>query len=127
MSLQWEKIMWIEEYLNWIPTKSVPVQLDALTGAHSFIRHLEILQGALEKGKEILTSCWFISLPVPISSWKICGKSSESSFCMNMCLFRLIMMRAAEKPAEIGKNNTEDLLANESMKGQISGCIESFS
>lgn len=44
-----------------------------------------------------------------------------------MCLFRLIMRQAAEKSAEIGKNNTEDLLAHESVKGQISGFIESSS
>lgn len=59
MSLQWEKIMWIEEPLNWTPTKSVPDQLNELTGTHSFIGLLEILQGAPENEKEILT-CIFL-------------------------------------------------------------------
>ena len=32
MGLQWEEIMWIEELLNWIPTKSVPDWLNELSG-----------------------------------------------------------------------------------------------
>lgn len=32
MGLQWEEIMWIEELLNWIPTKSVPDRLNELSG-----------------------------------------------------------------------------------------------
>lgn len=59
MSLQWEEIMWTKELLNWIPTKSVPDWLDELTGTHSFIGHLEILQRASQKGKEILM-CSFL-------------------------------------------------------------------
>lgn len=59
MSLQLEEIMWIEELLNWIPTNSVPEWLSELTGTHSFIGHLEILQGISEKGKEIVI-CEFI-------------------------------------------------------------------
>ena len=43
MSLQLGKDMWIEELLNWIPTKSVPEWLNKLTGTHSFIGYLEIL------------------------------------------------------------------------------------
>lgn len=81
--------MWTEEVLNWIPTKSVPEWLNELTGTHSFIGHLEILQGASQEGKEILICA---SLPpgllqslIYIFSWKICEKSSESSFGVNMC------------------------------------------
>lgn len=59
MRLQLGKDMWIEELLNWIPTKSVPEWLNELTGTHSFIGHLEILPGAPEKGKEVLT-CEFL-------------------------------------------------------------------
>ena len=59
MGLQWGKITWIEELLNWIPTKSVPEWLNELTVTHSFIGFLEILQGALEKGTERIT-CEFL-------------------------------------------------------------------
>lgn len=52
MSLQWEKIMWIEELLNWVPTKSVPERLNEFIGTHSFIGHLEILQRASEEKKK---------------------------------------------------------------------------
>lgn len=89
MSLQWEKIMWTEEVLNWIPTKSVPEWLNELTGTHSFIGHLEILQGASQEGKETLI-CAFL-LPglfhflIHIFSSKNSEKSSELSFCVNMC------------------------------------------
>lgn len=51
--------MWTKELLNWIPTKSVPEWLNELTGRHSFIGHLEILQGASQKEKEILI-CAFL-------------------------------------------------------------------
>lgn len=34
-----------------------------------------------------------------------------------MCYFRLIIMKAAEKPAEIGRNNKEDLWAYKRLKG----------
>lgn len=51
--------MWTEELLNWIPAKSVPGWLNELTGTHSFIGHLEILQGASQKGKEVLV-CAFL-------------------------------------------------------------------
>ena len=59
MGLQWGKIMWIEELLNWIPTKSVPEWLNELTVTHSFIGFLEILLGALEKETERIT-CEFL-------------------------------------------------------------------
>lgn len=44
--------MWIEELLNWVPTKSVPEWLNEFIGTHSFIGHLEILQRASEEKKK---------------------------------------------------------------------------
>lgn len=44
--------MWIEELLNWVPTKSVPERLNEFIGTHSFIGHLEILQRASEEKKK---------------------------------------------------------------------------
>lgn len=41
-------------------------------------------------------------------------------------LLRLIMTQAAEQPAEIGKNNNEDVLAHESLKRWVSGFTQSF-
>ena len=45
--------------LNWIPTKSVPEWLNKLTGTHSFIGYLEILQGAPRKEKRSLLVSFF--------------------------------------------------------------------
>ena len=119
MGLQWGKIMWIEELLNWIPTKSVPEWLNEFTVTHSFIGFLEILQGPLQKGTERIT-CEFLlsglfhySCLFPTEKFVRNNQNQVS-----MCSFH-IMMQAAENPTETDETHKEDLLARESLKNRF--------